>query len=402
VIATLAAAAAAGRVLFAAVPGVQPVTVIAIVAGASLGLRAGVAHGRAGRLRLELLPRPGHLDAAADARLGSVRRDRRAARAALRNRWMLAAVAAVLGFAFSASMDVWLWYGFFPHTLGSLARWSGAGSGSTRRTRWGTCDSRWRRGRSCAGCSTATARACGRWSCGPSPVRAAFALAVSPVSFLQAHQGANGGFGAGRPPTPGSPPGRCSACAAGEAAPGARLPAEQEQTLQTTSDVAIVALAEQALGARTPTRCSPASAGRKPSGQVGETLGSTLWAVLALGRRAPRTTNFILAQQAKAEASRGSCTASPTRTTPPPRLEALRVAHVHGAPVDEGGEVPAHVPEQGRRLRADAGRGSDAQSTAWAIQGLLAAGRSLRMQRVPRTSARCSAPTAATATRRST
>ncbi|HXK13595.1 MAG TPA: hypothetical protein VNH45_03590, partial [Gaiellaceae bacterium] len=43
VIATLAAAAAAGRVLFAAVPGVQPVTVIAIVAGASLGLRAGVA-----------------------------------------------------------------------------------------------------------------------------------------------------------------------------------------------------------------------------------------------------------------------------------------------------------------------------------------------------------------------
>ena len=45
VIATLAAAAAAGRVLFAAVPGVQPVTVIAIVAGASLGMRAGVATG---------------------------------------------------------------------------------------------------------------------------------------------------------------------------------------------------------------------------------------------------------------------------------------------------------------------------------------------------------------------
>ena len=45
VIATLAGAAAAGRVLFAAVPGVQPVTVMTIVAGAALGLRAGVAVG---------------------------------------------------------------------------------------------------------------------------------------------------------------------------------------------------------------------------------------------------------------------------------------------------------------------------------------------------------------------
>ena len=43
--ATLGATAAAGRVLFAAIPGVQPVTVIAVVAGAALGARAGVAVG---------------------------------------------------------------------------------------------------------------------------------------------------------------------------------------------------------------------------------------------------------------------------------------------------------------------------------------------------------------------
>ena len=111
------AAAAAGRVVFAAVPGVQPVTVIAVVAGAALGLRAGVADGSARSVRLEPLPRPGDLDAAADARLGRLRRGRRAARAgapfaldrSLR-------VCFVLGIAFSASMDVWLWYGFFPHT----------------------------------------------------------------------------------------------------------------------------------------------------------------------------------------------------------------------------------------------------------------------------------------------
>ena len=50
----------------------------------------------------------------------------------MRNRFALAAVAAVLGFAFSASMDVWLWYGFSPHTLGVARRGaSGAGCGST-------------------------------------------------------------------------------------------------------------------------------------------------------------------------------------------------------------------------------------------------------------------------------
>ena len=44
-VATLAAAAAAGRVLFAAVPNVQPVTVMAVVAGVALGPRAGATVG---------------------------------------------------------------------------------------------------------------------------------------------------------------------------------------------------------------------------------------------------------------------------------------------------------------------------------------------------------------------
>ena len=44
-IATLGATAAAGRVLFAAIPGVQPVTVMAVAAGAALGARSGFAVG---------------------------------------------------------------------------------------------------------------------------------------------------------------------------------------------------------------------------------------------------------------------------------------------------------------------------------------------------------------------
>jgi energy-coupling factor transport system substrate-specific component len=45
VVATIGAAAAAGRVLFAAIPGVQPVTVIAVVAGARSACVRGVATG---------------------------------------------------------------------------------------------------------------------------------------------------------------------------------------------------------------------------------------------------------------------------------------------------------------------------------------------------------------------
>lgn len=121
VVATLGAAAAAGRVLFAAVPGVQPVTVIAIVAGAALGLRAGIATGALAAFVSNLFLGQGIWTpqqmlgwaacGAAGALLAPV----------IRRRLPLAALAAVLGLLFSASMDVWLWYGFFPHTGSSLA-----------------------------------------------------------------------------------------------------------------------------------------------------------------------------------------------------------------------------------------------------------------------------------------
>jgi energy-coupling factor transport system substrate-specific component len=127
VVATLAAAAAAGRVVFAAVPGVQPVTVIAIIAGAALGMRAGAATGALAAFVSNLFLGQGiwtpqqMLGWAACGAVGALLAP------VVRNRWVLAAVAAVLGFAFSASMDVWLWYGFAPHTWGALAAVVGRG-----------------------------------------------------------------------------------------------------------------------------------------------------------------------------------------------------------------------------------------------------------------------------------
>jgi energy-coupling factor transport system substrate-specific component len=127
VIATLAAAAAAGRVLFAAVPGVQPVTVIAIVAGASLGLRAGVATGALAAFVSNLFLGQGIWTPQQMLGWGACGAVGALLAPALRNRWMLAGVAAVLGFAFSMSMDVWLWWGFAPHTLPSLIAVLGRG-----------------------------------------------------------------------------------------------------------------------------------------------------------------------------------------------------------------------------------------------------------------------------------
>jgi energy-coupling factor transport system substrate-specific component len=127
VIATLAAAAAAGRVVFAAVPGVQPVTVIAIVAGCSLGLRAGVAVGALAAFVSNLFLGQGIWTPQQMLGWGACGAAGALLAPFLRNRWALAAVAALLGFAFSASMDVWLWYGFSPHTAAALTAVVGRG-----------------------------------------------------------------------------------------------------------------------------------------------------------------------------------------------------------------------------------------------------------------------------------
>lgn len=126
-VATLGAAAAAGRVLFAAIPGVQPVTVVAVVAGAALGLRAGVGVGAIAAFVSNLFLGQGvwtpqqMLGWAACGAVGALFAP------LLRSRYALAAVTALLGFAFSAMMDVWLWYGFYPHTWAALVATVGRG-----------------------------------------------------------------------------------------------------------------------------------------------------------------------------------------------------------------------------------------------------------------------------------
>ena len=121
VVATLGGVAAAGRVLFAAVPGVQPVTVITVAAGSALGLRAGIGVGATAALASNFFLGQGiwtpwqMLAWGACGALGAV------AAPLLRRRLPFALVCCVLGFGFSFLMDVWEWFSFYPHTWQAFA-----------------------------------------------------------------------------------------------------------------------------------------------------------------------------------------------------------------------------------------------------------------------------------------
>jgi len=119
-VAALAGIAAAGRVLFVAVPGVQPVTVIAVAAGASLGARAGMAVGATAALVSNLFLgqgpwTPWQMVGWAGCGLAGA-----LARSVIRRRIPFAVFCGVLGLAFSTLMDLWLWFSFYPHTWATL------------------------------------------------------------------------------------------------------------------------------------------------------------------------------------------------------------------------------------------------------------------------------------------
>jgi hypothetical protein len=201
------------------------------------------------------------------------------------------------------------------------------------------------------------------------------ALAVSPVAFVQAHD-TNGAYSE----TGGVADAALTSWAVlGLSAAGAQAPGSlaylqsQEGTLTSTTDVALVALAEEALGAK-PTALL-ARLTSKPSGEIGPTLNSTYWAVLALGHAAKPTTRFLLAHQAKSGGFAWNAGGQADSNDTAAGLEALRVAGVRGTPVTRAVRFLLTFETQGGGFELTHGRGADAQSTAWAIQGLVAAGR---------------------------
>jgi energy-coupling factor transport system substrate-specific component len=120
-IATLGAAAAAGRVLFAAIPNVQPVTVVAVAAGVALGTRAGIGVGAIAALVSNFYLGQGAYTPWQMLAWGACGAVGGVLAPLLRRRIPFALVCFALGFAFDALMDAWEWYSFYPHTWGAFA-----------------------------------------------------------------------------------------------------------------------------------------------------------------------------------------------------------------------------------------------------------------------------------------
>ena len=113
-VAALAAAAAAGRVVFAAIPNVQPVTMIVAVAGISLGPRAGLATGAAAALASNMFLGQGPWTPWQMLGWGLVGVIAGWMPNVLRNRIALAAFGVACGFGFDWLMDVWEWSALGP------------------------------------------------------------------------------------------------------------------------------------------------------------------------------------------------------------------------------------------------------------------------------------------------
>jgi energy-coupling factor transport system substrate-specific component len=126
-VAALAAAAAGGRVLFAAVPGVQPVTVVAVAAGAALGARAGFGVGALAALASNFFLGQGPWTPWQMLAWGGCGVVGALAAPLVRGRVRFALLCFVLGFAFSGLMDIWEWYSFYPHTWAALTVQLGRG-----------------------------------------------------------------------------------------------------------------------------------------------------------------------------------------------------------------------------------------------------------------------------------
>ena len=113
-VAALASAAAAGRVLFAFIPNVQPVTMIVAVTGVALGARAGIAAGATAALVSNIFLGQGPWTAWQMVGWALVGATAAGAGPVLRNRWALAAFGLAAGFLFDLLMDIWAWSSLGP------------------------------------------------------------------------------------------------------------------------------------------------------------------------------------------------------------------------------------------------------------------------------------------------
>ena len=205
------------------------------------------------------------------------------------------------------------------------------------------------------------------------------------VAFLQAGQLTDGSFAErGRPGYP-----QLTAWATlGLEAAGTVPPARgstikylvaHETELASATDLALAALAEQALGQNVDRPLARLRALERRDGSVGGLVNATAWSVLAFraasGSVRLTTIRWLLSRQTRAGGWSWSARGTPDSNDTAAVVEALRSAKVKGRPIERGLRFLLRFRNRDGGFELTHGRGSDAQSTAWAIQAFLSAGK---------------------------
>jgi energy-coupling factor transport system substrate-specific component len=430
-VATLAALAALGRIAFAALPNVKPTTDIVLVAGFALGAGPGFAVGAIAGLTSNFFFGQGPWTPWQMAAWGAVGvlgaglavLTRRKA-----GRWTLALVCTVVGFAFTAFQDVGDWVNYSDHSLASLGVYVGQGLGfdglhaagclvfalafapalihsisrfATRldvtwlgeppqgpgglRTRGGTI------------LPVLMALVLGGWLAVQGAGTGTATAAGTPQGYLLGAQNSNGGLGA----APGQP---SSQLFSGWAALGLAAVGDSPQhvrhggasltgylasgvgSLSDPGSLERTILAVQASGLRASDfggRNLVAALERRfgPSGSISEQTNLTSFGILALrsaGVNPPASAVAWLVRQRDRDGGFNFGTAGGQSDVDDTgaALEALAGVPGGSAAADRTGAVGYIERQQGHDggFPSTPGIGSNAQSTAWAIQGLLAAG----------------------------
>jgi Prenyltransferase and squalene oxidase repeat. len=198
-------------------------------------------------------------------------------------------------------------------------------------------------------------------------------VVASPAAFLESRQGADGGFSeSGHAAYPQLTAWAALGLRAAGRDSGNALQYLQahEPELTKPTDIALVALAEGALGADTSELLARLSA--TPS-QVNEAV----WSILAYrqaGRTPPKSlVTYILHSQARNGGFPWLRGGAPDSNDTAAAIEALRSVGVTGKQITRGVAYLRTLQSKDGGFRLSAGREPDAQSTAFAIQAFVAA-----------------------------
>jgi len=419
-VATLAAFAALGRVAFAALPNVKPTSDIVLISGYALGAGPGFVVGALAGLSSNFFFGQGPWTpwqmagwgatgalGACLAVAGGHRVDRQPP-----GRWPLALACALAGFAFTALQDVGDWVTYSDHSGAQLAVYVGKGLGFDAVHATGSLlfalafgpalarsvarfaarlEVRWRPASGTLGLVLALAAAGGWAGAARLPPARADAGLQGPIHYLLRAQNPDGGFG----PAPGQPSsplysgwaalGLASAgiSPAGVARDGHSLAAYLENGRQGEDpgslERTVLALRAGGLPAAAALRALQRSI--RGDGSVADQVNLTAFAVLALraaGAPVGGGTVAWLVRQQDGDGGFNYATAGGASDIDDTAaaLEALAGSSAPGAGRARSRAVRFIASHQGRDggFPSSPGQPSNAQSTAWAVQGLLAAG----------------------------